>query len=156
MWGFRGARDTTLAPTAIRVGSQAKYNDSHASRAPARSGSPHADGARRLCAAGPSRAGAPHQERGAKTQPRSHVLEHSPLSCDEEQVTGLPSHGGGERELRAIAIYRVTDGSIQQVRMLSQRAPHVSGDPPARFRPHGALHQRVHCLGGDLSSRAST
>jgi hypothetical protein len=37
---------------------------------------------------------------------------------DEEHVIGLPAHDGGERELHAITIYRVTDGLIQHVRIL--------------------------------------
>jgi hypothetical protein len=38
---------------------------------------------------------------------------------DQEHVTGLPTQDGGERDLHAIAVYRVEDGLIQHVRMLS-------------------------------------
>jgi hypothetical protein len=37
---------------------------------------------------------------------------------DQEHVTGLPAHDGGERDLEAIAIYRIVDGLIRHVRML--------------------------------------
>jgi hypothetical protein len=38
---------------------------------------------------------------------------------DQEHVSGLPAHDGGERDLHAIAVYRVEDGLIHHVRMLS-------------------------------------
>jgi uncharacterized protein (TIGR02246 family) len=37
---------------------------------------------------------------------------------DQEHVTGLPAHDGGERDLDAIAIYHIEDGLIRRVRML--------------------------------------
>jgi hypothetical protein len=38
---------------------------------------------------------------------------------DQEHVTGLPARDGGERNLDAIAIYRIENGLIRHVRMLS-------------------------------------
>jgi hypothetical protein len=45
-------------------------------------------------------------------------LATGPYVVDEEHVTGLPAHDGGERDLEAIAIYRIDDDLIRHVRML--------------------------------------